>query len=86
MIKVNLKVNQIGGETDMGSWEYGYLASKSGIPGAIRTLDPLLRSYTIRLFSTNLEANLMLCACPCFSLEKFKIQPSLKIISAKLVP
>jgi len=43
--------------------------AKSGVPGGIRTHDPLLRSYTTSLVSTNFEAKLLFPAYPCFSFK-----------------
>ena len=42
-------------------------ASNDGVPGATRTRDPLLRSYTIPLFSGLSKAKLLFPAYPCFS-------------------
>ena len=56
------------------------------VPGAIRTLDPLLRSYTRALFPAKFEATLLFCACPYFSFKQSIVQADLKIISAILVP
>ena len=40
-----------------------------GVPGGIRTLDPLLRSYTMGLDSTNFEAKLLFSAYRYFSFK-----------------
>jgi len=40
---------------------------ETGVPGATRTRDPLLRSYTMPLFASHFEAELLFRAYPCFS-------------------
>jgi len=57
-----------------------------GVPGGIRTHDPLLRSYETGLFSGHFEAKLLFCAYPYFSFKILFLPRLFKKISAKLVP
>ena len=62
------------------------LVSKDGVPGGIRTHDPLLKSYTTAVFSTNFEARLFFMLIPVLASKPPFSNHIYNTISAKLVP